>query len=1099
MALLSLLILAPLATAQPIAAGVGQQRYIEAVPETNLPVCLLEPLFGRPRNGGEPAPATAANATAAPPLRQLLFEPSARWAAAALLAIKHVNSRNCSVLGQTCVDLLSVILPDNGTQFRFVPSIFDLHNFDPSVAAISTLGCAQRGGQFLLGQTTSEQSGIISPLADIFGQLLISSYATSPFLSDKNMYPSFARTSLSSDVVVRGLSVFVQRMGWRQVACLHNGDLYGNGIAESLSRWTETAGIALTRISLGVIATEQSIRSGIEELAKSGIKVVVLAVLSKQVPMLMETVHAQLGQEEYDKHTWIFSDMDVADILSDNKASLQDSPQRRSLLDGMISASPYVDARQSEALKVALFGFENELLDHLENDMVDVFLDGTSQPRTTQSTGKQHIASEVADPVTVDGTLDMYSLTAYDSVWALAAAVGATLRGLPPLLPEEILQSPGRYTKLAREVIRSIQEQRVPSFHGLSGWRAWAADGDPDDSGVTIIFNVFGQTRAAQAGSSTLEKGAEEERPQAAVYSVGNWTEADGISLYEESPVVWRDGTQYPTVPSDGWSSSEGSLMFNVLLAAAFVAATACLGASVAMLLRRNKQLHKRVNILMSLAQNGLALDSPLHKMLDFLQRFQETVSKSTTLPTAKEAAELQDLIVSSNGNLMQPNLEQTLGHFSPPMRCFLLDQVRVHSSTCQVDAPPPLHFIEGSRRALPEGELFASRLRSFSSEEGSTGDSCASETLDPSDLPGNSPTTLPTLIRAKIGHDFFLDMVTEGSAVRRCASPLVAVASECFQNSVAALKHSDRAMRKLLKFAKHMEAGYPKGLYHCKLHAADVTNRMAAIMAHTGLADVSPRPNISLGLVANVAAVVHDYRHPQRSNSFLIAKEHFMATQFNDQSVAENYSLREAMTRLKDKHHNFLSALTGSHTTASWEISKYFRELVIQMVLGTEMARHFDVLGQFQTQEANSPHLRIMKAPERWVAMNEHQRLLTLQMALKVADLGHCALPLDQHIEWVKRLEEELFVQGDEERRLGLAISPLMDRRLPGVSAPESQAGFYQVVVLPLFLVWAKSYPSCEPLLRQAQKNFNHWQTAVTNSEAEVSVEGAPLSDSAV
>jgi len=605
MALLSLLILAPLATAQPIAAGVGQQRYIEAVPETNLPVCLLEPLFGRPRNGGEPAPATAANATAAPPLRQLLFEPSARWAAAALLAIKHVNSRNCSVLGQTCVDLLSVILPDNGTQFRFVPSIFDLHNFDPSVAAISTLGCAQRGGQFLLGQTTSEQSGIISPLADIFGQLLISSYATSPFLSDKNMYPSFARTSLSSDVVVRGLSVFVQRMGWRQVACLHNGDLYGNGIAESLSRWTETAGIALTRISLGVIATEQSIRSGIEELAKSGIKVVVLAVLSKQVPMLMETVHAQLGQEEYDKHTWIFSDMDVADILSDNKASLQDSPQRRSLLDGMISASPYVDARQSEALKVALFGFENELLDHLENDMVDVFLDGTSQPRTTQSTGKQHIASEVADPVTVDGTLDMYSLTAYDSVWALAAAVGATLRGLPPLLPEEILQSPGRYTKLAREVIRSIQEQRVPSFHGLSGWRAWAADGDPDDSGVTIIFNVFGQTRAAQAGSSTLEKGAEEERPQAAVYSVGNWTEADGISLYEESPVVWRDGTQYPTVPSDGWSSSEGSLMFNVLLAAAFVAATACLGASVAMLLRRNKQLHKRVNILMSLVREA--------------------------------------------------------------------------------------------------------------------------------------------------------------------------------------------------------------------------------------------------------------------------------------------------------------------------------------------------------------------------------------------------------------------------------------------------------------------------------------------------------------
>ena len=47
----------------------------------------------------------------------------------------------------------------------------------------------------------------------------------------------------------------------------------------------------------------------------------------------------------------------------------------------------------------------------------------------------------------------------------------------------------------------------------------------------------------------------------------------------------------------------------------------------------------------------------------------------------------------------------------------------------------------------------------------------------------------------------------------------------------------------------------------------------------------------------------------------------------------------------------------------------------------------------------------------------------------MQVADLGHCYLPRDQHVQWVKELEEEMFAQGDRERELGLPISPMMDR----------------------------------------------------------------------
>ena len=38
----------------------------------------------------------------------------------------------------------------------------------------------------------------------------------------------------------------------------------------------------------------------------------------------------------------------------------------------------------------------------------------------------------------------------------------------------------------------------------------------------------------------------------------------------------------------------------------------------------------------------------------------------------------------------------------------------------------------------------------------------------------------------------------------------------------------------------------------------------------------------------------------------------------------------------------------------------------------------------------------------------------------------------------WVVALEEELFRQGDEERKLGMKISPLMNREEGGITASQ-------------------------------------------------------------
>lgn len=51
------------------------------------------------------------------------------------------------------------------------------------------------------------------------------------------------------------------------------------------------------------------------------------------------------------------------------------------------------------------------------------------------------------------------------------------------------------------------------------------------------------------------------------------------------------------------------------------------------------------------------------------------------------------------------------------------------------------------------------------------------------------------------------------------------------------------------------------------------------------------------------------------------------------------------------------------------------------------------------------------------------------LQCLLHCADLVNQAKPVPIAVEWAKRIMEEQFLQGDEEKRLGLETLPVRDR----------------------------------------------------------------------
>uniref|UniRef100_A0A061RJI1 3-cyclic-nucleotide phosphodiesterase n=1 Tax=Tetraselmis sp. GSL018 TaxID=582737 RepID=A0A061RJI1_9CHLO len=187
------------------------------------------------------------------------------------------------------------------------------------------------------------------------------------------------------------------------------------------------------------------------------------------------------------------------------------------------------------------------------------------------------------------------------------------------------------------------------------------------------------------------------------------------------------------------------------------------------------------------------------------------------------------------------------------------------------------------------------------------------------------------------------------------------------------------------------------------------------------------------------LAAAVHDFRHPGVTNNFAVQTQMPVAKQFNDQSVLENQSLALSLSMLESEE-------AGIANRFSRERFLQLRAVIVSLVLATDMSRHFELVRTFHTLvldnigrgSENPMQFEKLSAggtvlPNPWRALNKKQKDVTLQIALKVADIGHCALPHALHLQWVRRLEEEFFLQGDREAELQIPVSPLMDRDRPG------------------------------------------------------------------
>lgn len=144
-------------------------------------------------------------------------------------------------------------------------------------------------------------------------------------------------------------------------------------------------------------------------------------------------------------------------------------------------------------------------------------------------------------------------------------------------------------------------------------------------------------------------------------------------------------------------------------------------------------------------------------------------------------------------------------------------------------------------------------------------------------------------------------------------------------------------------RFLLAAEQGYgrfPDILYHNNVHGADVAHSTFCLLEDPAHSNLYSDLEYFAGIIA---ALCHDIGHPGVNNQFLVATHSPLATLYNDQSVLENFHAATTFKLMQKEELNIIANFDQDDASS-------FRTMIIQMILSTDMAKHFKFLGDFRS-----------------------------------------------------------------------------------------------------------------------------------------------------
>ncbi|GFH16390.1 phosphodiesterase [Haematococcus lacustris] len=273
----------------------------------------------------------------------------------------------------------------------------------------------------------------------------------------------------------------------------------------------------------------------------------------------------------------------------------------------------------------------------------------------------------------------------------------------------------------------------------------------------------------------------------------------------------------------------------------------------------------------------------------------------------------------------------------------------------------------------------------------------------------------------------FRLDQLSSGHALSTLAFYLL-------QSTGLMKQHSIRGV-KVARFLRAIEAGYQANAYH---------------------------------------NAVHDLEHVGLTNDFLNNSDHDLAIRYNDRSPMENHHLAACFSLLQQPHLNFLSHFAK-------DVRGKLRKMVIELVLATDMKNHMAITSQFSTvhslmakpaastQPVAEPHEARSSArsskgaggPPPGTEVSGPTPQLASQATGNAGGDGACQGSLPGPCEPLDEAERLLSLQ------VALKCADI------GMIAEGQEVAFYDFVGTPMFQNFTRVFPGMQPMMDQLQANY--------------------------
>eukprot|EP01060_Flectonema_neradi_P032791 TRINITY_DN5301_c0_g1_i1.p1 TRINITY_DN5301_c0_g1~~TRINITY_DN5301_c0_g1_i1.p1 ORF type:complete len:1250 (+),score=316.79 TRINITY_DN5301_c0_g1_i1:76-3825(+) len=215
--------------------------------------------------------------------------------------------------------------------------------------------------------------------------------------------------------------------------------------------------------------------------------------------------------------------------------------------------------------------------------------------------------------------------------------------------------------------------------------------------------------------------------------------------------------------------------------------------------------------------------------------------------------------------------------------------------------------------------------------------------------------------------------------------------------------------------------------------------------------------------LAAFISASILDLDHEGYDNTFIKLAGSMLSMLYSDLYQNTQNHLTVAGEMFCNPHQDLLATLTPDQNK---DIIETVREALF-IKANVQMKQPMERLADFKS---------LVGGTVDWTAKDNIRHIIT--HAVRMCDWAAWGKPPARHQEWMKKVADEFYMQGEKELSLGLAPSVFQntcwstDKSLHDVNFNRGQVQFMEQAIIPLFEVMSKVGPDLEALLETAKGN---------------------------